>query len=48
MTTRGDLDERERARINDKVQGIVVRGGSGLDALKGWLDRIAVSPRASS
>ncbi len=48
VTTRGDLDDRERARINGKVQGVVVRGGSGLDALKGWLDRIATGPRASS
>ena len=48
VTTRGDLDEDERARINGKVQGVVVRGGSGLDALKGWLDRIATGPRASS
>ncbi len=48
VTTRGDLDDGERARINGKVQGVVVRGGSGLDALKGWLDRIAASPRASS
>jgi signal transduction histidine kinase/DNA-binding response OmpR family regulator len=48
VTTRGDLDERERARINGKVQGVVVRDGSGLDALKGWLDRIATGPRASS
>ena len=47
VTTRGDLDEGERARINGKVQGIVVRGGSGLDALKGWLDRIATGSRAS-
>ncbi|MDF2733569.1 MAG: integral rane sensor hybrid histidine kinase [Chloroflexota bacterium] len=47
VTTRGDLDDRERARINGKVQGVVVRGGSGLDALKGWLDRIATGPRAS-
>jgi DNA-binding response OmpR family regulator/nitrogen-specific signal transduction histidine kinase len=48
VTTRGDLDEDERARINGKVQGVVVRGGSGLDALKSWLDRIATGPRASS
>ncbi len=48
VTTRGDLDEHERARINGKVQGVVVRGGSGLDALKSWLDRIATGPRASS
>ena len=48
VTTRGDLDDRERARINGKVQGVMVRGGSGLDALKGWLDRIATGPRASS
>jgi signal transduction histidine kinase/DNA-binding response OmpR family regulator len=48
VTTRGDLDEEERARINGKVQGVVVRGGSGLDALKGWLDRIATGPRGSS
>jgi len=48
VTTRGDLDEGERARINGKVQGFVVRGGSGLDAMKGWLDRIAAGPRASS
>ena len=45
VTTRGDLDDAERARINGKVQGIVVRGGSGFDALKGWLDRIATGPR---
>lgn len=48
VTTGGDLDESERARINGKVQGVVVRGGSGLDAMKGWLDRIATGPRASS
>jgi signal transduction histidine kinase/DNA-binding response OmpR family regulator len=48
VTTRSDLDEGERARINGKVQGVVVRGGSGLDALKGWLDRIATGPPASS
>jgi signal transduction histidine kinase/DNA-binding response OmpR family regulator len=42
VTTRGDLDEDERARINGKVQGIVVRGGNGFDALKGWLDRVGV------
>ena len=35
VTTRGDLDDDERARINGKVQGFVVRGGSGLDALQG-------------
>ena len=40
VTTRGDLDEEERARINDKVQGIVVRDSAGFDALKGWLDRV--------
>jgi signal transduction histidine kinase/DNA-binding response OmpR family regulator len=40
VTTRGDLDEDERARINDKVQGIVVRDSAGFDALKGWLDRV--------
>ncbi len=48
VTTRGDLDDRERARINGRVQGVVVRDGSGLDAMKGWLDRIATGPRASS
>ena len=40
VTTRGDLDDEERARINGKVQGIVVRGGDGFDALQGWLDRV--------
>jgi DNA-binding response OmpR family regulator len=40
VTTRGDLDDEERARINGMVQGFVVRGGTGLDALKGWLDRV--------
>jgi signal transduction histidine kinase/CheY-like chemotaxis protein len=40
VTTRGDLDEEERARINGKVEGIVVRGGDGFDALRGWLDRV--------
>ncbi len=40
VTTRGDLDEEERARINGKVEGIVVRGGDGFDALKGWLERV--------
>ena len=48
VTTRGDLDEDERARINGKVQGIVVRGGSGLDAMKSWLDEFATGPKASS
>nr|MBA2300098.1 response regulator [Chloroflexota bacterium] len=48
VTTRGDLDEGERARINGKVQGVVVRGGSGLDGLKGWLDRVGAAGRASS
>ena len=42
------LDFNERARINGKVQGFVVRDGSGLDALKSWLDRIATGPKASS
>ena len=42
VTTRGDLDDAERARINGKVHGIVVRGGNGFDALQGWLDRIGV------
>ena len=40
VTTSGDLDEGERARINGKVQGIVARGGNGFDALKIWLDRV--------
>jgi signal transduction histidine kinase/DNA-binding response OmpR family regulator len=48
VTTRGDLDDAERARINGKVQGVVVRGGSGLDALRAWLDRIGAAGRASS
>ncbi len=48
VTTRGDLDDGERARINGKVQGVVVRGGNGLDAMKGWLDRIAAGPRVPS
>jgi signal transduction histidine kinase/DNA-binding response OmpR family regulator len=47
VTTRSDLDDAERARINGKVQGIVVRGGSGLDALKGWLDRVGAAGRVS-
>jgi signal transduction histidine kinase/DNA-binding response OmpR family regulator len=48
VTTRGDLDEDERTRINGKVQGIVVRGGNGLDAMKSWLDEFATGPKASS
>ena len=43
VTTRGDLDDDERARINGKVQGIVVRGVGGFDALKGWLDRVGAA-----
>jgi DNA-binding response OmpR family regulator len=48
VTTRGHLDDAERARINGKVQGIVVRDDSGFDALKGWLDRVgAAGPSAA-
>jgi DNA-binding response OmpR family regulator len=48
VTTRGDLDDTERARINGKVHGIVVRGGNGFEALKAWLDRIGVARGAAS
>jgi len=48
VTTRGDLDDAERARINGKVHGIVVRGGNGFDALQAWLDRIGVARGAAS
>ena len=43
VTTRRHLDDDERARINGKVQGIVVRGVGGFDALKGWLDRVGAA-----
>jgi signal transduction histidine kinase/DNA-binding response OmpR family regulator len=47
VTTRSDLDDAERARINGKVQGFVVRGGSGLAALRGWLDRVGAARGAT-
>ena len=43
VTTRSDLDDADRARINGQVHGIVVRGGSGFEALKSWLDRIGAA-----
>ena len=43
VTTRGHLDDAERARINGKVQGIVVRDDTGFEALKGWLDRVGAA-----
>ena len=46
VTTRGQLDDAERARINGKVQGIVVRDDTGFDALKGWLDRVGAAGAA--
>jgi signal transduction histidine kinase/DNA-binding response OmpR family regulator len=46
VTTRGQLDEADRARINGKVQGIVVRDDTGFDALKGWLDRVGATGAA--
>jgi signal transduction histidine kinase/DNA-binding response OmpR family regulator len=48
VTTRSHLDEAERARINGKVQGFVVRGGNGLAALRGWLDRVGAARGAAS
>jgi signal transduction histidine kinase/DNA-binding response OmpR family regulator len=46
VTTRGQLGEADRARINGKVQGIVVRDDTGFDALKGWLDRVGAAGAA--
>ncbi len=43
VTTRGDLDDTERERINGKVQGISVHGDNGFDGLKGWLDSIGAA-----
>ncbi len=48
ITTRGHLDEAERARISGKVQGIVVRDDTGFDALKGWLDRVGAAGKAEA
>jgi signal transduction histidine kinase/DNA-binding response OmpR family regulator len=45
VTTRGHLDDEDRARINGKVEGFVERGGTGLDALNGWLDRVGAGRR---
>jgi len=48
VTTRGDLDEADRARINGKVQGIVARGGGGFEALDGWLESVGAARRKPS
>ena len=48
VTTRGDLDDAERARINGKVHGIVVRGGNGFDALQALARSVGVARGAAS
>ena len=48
VTTEGHLADEERARINGKVQGVMERGGEGLHALDGWLDRLGVAKRAAT
>jgi CheY-like chemotaxis protein len=47
VATRGHLDDDDRARINGKVQGFVERGGDGLLALNGWLDRVGAARKVS-
>jgi len=44
VTTRGHLDEAERARINGQVQGIVGGDDTGFEALTDWLERVAAGP----
>jgi len=44
VTTRGSLNDAERARINGKVQGIVSGDDTGFEALKDWLERVSAGP----